>query len=227
MALFVLRKMFLQTHMRSHQVGIDVWFLVGPFVYFHTSCELTAKSLARLCGCAGSPEPSLVACVISTIIPWAGSNIVKRVKKDQLINLLMMCFAGWLYSESSRNYAEYRINNCRTGSDLHPACSHGEGTGGGCTEVKKICFKMSRDMTKPTKWVCIQWRLRSAWVFLIRVFAVRMRKAWVHSYPLSAERRLWSDWADAQVDPSLRWAHTHFVGFVMSWLSCCLFIFKY
>ena len=29
---------------------------------------------------------------------------------------------------------------------------------------------------------------------LIRVFAVRMKKAWVLSYPLSAQRRLWSDW---------------------------------
>ena len=55
---------------------------------------------------------------------------------------------------------------------------------------------------------------------LIRVFAVRMKKAWVLSYPLSAQRRLWSDWADAQADLSLRWAHTHFVGFVMSWLIC-------
>ena len=35
------------------------------------------------------------------------------------------------------------------------------------------------------------------------------------SYPLSAQQRLWSDWADAQADLSLRWAHTHFVGFVM------------
>ena len=26
------------------------------------------------------------------------------------------------------------------------------------------------------------------------------------------------DWADAQADLSLRLAHTHFVGFVMSWL---------
>ena len=49
---------------------------------------------------------------------------------------------------------------------------------------------------------------------LIRVFAVHMKKAWVLSYPLSAQRRLWSDWADAQADLSLRWAHTHFVGFV-------------
>ena len=34
--------------------------------------------------------------------------------------------------------------------------------------------------------------------------------AWI-SYPLSAQRRLWSDWANAQADLSLRWAHTHFV----------------
>ena len=55
---------------------------------------------------------------------------------------------------------------------------------------------------------------------LIRVFAVRMMKAWVLSYPLSAQQRLWSDWADAQADLSLRWAHSHFVGFVMSRLNC-------
>ena len=54
---------------------------------------------------------------------------------------------------------------------------------------------------------------------LIRVFAVRMKKAWVLSCPLSAQRRLWSDWADAQGDLSLRWAHIHFVGFVMSRLK--------
>ena len=32
-----------------------------------------------------------------------------------------------------------------------------------------------------------------------------------------------SDWADAQADLSLRWAHTHFVGFVMSQL---IYVFK-
>ena len=31
---------------------------------------------------------------------------------------------------------------------------------------------------------------------------------WAHSED-------WSDWADAQADLSLRWAHSHFVGFVM------------
>ena len=57
---------------------------------------------------------------------------------------------------------------------------------------------------------------------LIRVFAVCMKKAWVLSYPLSAQRRLWSDWADAQADLSLRWAHNHIVGFVtrrLKWMS--------
>ena len=53
---------------------------------------------------------------------------------------------------------------------------------------------------------------------LIRVFAVRMKNAWFLSYPLSAQRRLWSDWVDAQADQSLRWMHSHFIGFVMTWL---------
>ena len=48
---------------------------------------------------------------------------------------------------------------------------------------------------------------------LIRVFAVRMKKAWVLSYPLSAQRRLWSDWTDAQADLSLRLAHMSFCLF--------------
>ena len=48
---------------------------------------------------------------------------------------------------------------------------------------------------------------------LIRVFAVRMKKPWVLSYPLSAQQRLWSDWANAQADLSLHWAHSYFVGF--------------
>ena len=37
---------------------------------------------------------------------------------------------------------------------------------------------------------------------LIRVFAVPMKKAWVLSYSLSAQQRLWSDWANAQADLS-------------------------
>ena len=73
MVLFVLCKLILQSRMCSHSVGLYVGFLVGPFVHFYTSCVQTAKTLARLHECAGLPDPSLVAYVISTIISWAGS----------------------------------------------------------------------------------------------------------------------------------------------------------
>ena len=48
---------------------------------------------------------------------------------------------------------------------------------------------------------------------LIRVFAVRMKKPVVLSYPQRAKRSLWSDWADAQADLSLRWAYRSFFWF--------------
>ena len=82
MVLFVLSKLILQTRMRSHPVGLDVWFLVRPFVYFHTSGVRTAKALARLGGCTGSPESSLVTCVISTVISWAGPTFFSVLLKN-------------------------------------------------------------------------------------------------------------------------------------------------
>ena len=83
--------------------------------------------------------------------------------------------------------------------------------------------QLSRLMTKPTKWLHpaktqISLGIRPVW----SVFAVRMKKAWVLSYPVSAQRRLWSDWANARADLSLRWAHSHFVGFVMRRLNFTL-----
>ena len=74
--------------------------------------------------------------------------------------------------------------------------------------------KTNKMSVRPAK-TQISLGIRPVW----SVFAVRMKKAWVLSYPLSAQRRLWSDWADAQADLSLHWAHTHFVGFVMRRLT--------
>ena len=83
---------------------------------------------------------------------------------------------------------------------------------------------LRRDMRKPTKWLCAQRRLRSAWV-----------SAQSDQSSLSAWRKLGSlaiHWAhsegtlirvgSAQADLSLRWAHTHFVGFVMLRLISCI-----
>ena len=58
---------------------------------------------------------------------------------------------------------------------------------------------------------------------LISVFAVHMEKVWVLSYPLSAQQRLRSDWAYAQADLSLCWAHMPFYWFCHA-LAHTLFI---
>ena len=54
---------------------------------------------------------------------------------------------------------------------------------------------------------------------LIRVLAVRMKKPWDLSYPMRGQRRLWTDWADAQGCPV--WSEsllgTQVVLSVLSW----------
>ena len=83
---------------------------------------------------------------------------------------------------------------------------------------------MSRITTKPTKWhVCPAKTQISLGICpssqpghppsLIRVFAVRIKKTWVLTYTLSIQRRLWSDWADAQADLSLCRVHMSFCWF--------------
>ena len=122
MVLFVLRKLILQTRMRSHPVGLDVWFFIETFVYFHTSCMQTAKALARLRRCAGSPEPSLVAYVISTTISWAGSFYFVFKHKDCLKFWFVNQYHKWtalsyLFSPHQEyNVVQdlYSVNTCWT-----------------------------------------------------------------------------------------------------------------
>ena len=42
---------------------------------------------------------------------------------------------------------------------------------------------------------------------VIIVFIVRLKKLWTYSYPKCAQRRFWSDCANAKSDLNLRWAH--------------------
>ena len=57
---------------------------------------------------------------------------------------------------------------------------------------------------------------------LIRVFAVHSVGSWGPKVSSCGQRRLWSDWANAQAELSLHWAHSHFVGYVMSRLISLL-----
>ena len=102
MVLFILHKLILQTRMHSYPVGLDVWFLVGPFFYFHTSCVGTARALARLCRCAGLPKPSLVAYVISTIISCAGSfTYIHSSANNQIRRISSQGFILWARHDPS------------------------------------------------------------------------------------------------------------------------------
>ena len=68
LALFVLRGFVFQIRMRSHPVGLGVWFLVWPFVCFRGSCVRTARALAGLVG--------LVACAVGAMVSGASSNVL-------------------------------------------------------------------------------------------------------------------------------------------------------
>ena len=64
--------------------------------------------------------------------------------------------------------------------------------------------------------MCAQRRLRSAWTSAQSDQSLRCPHEESLGPWLSTERtaRLWSDWADAQANLSLRWADSHFVGFI-------------
>ena len=53
---------------------------------------------------------------------------------------------------------------------------------------------------------------------LTRVFAVRFMGSWGPNVSSCGQRRLWSDWADAKADLSLRREHMSFCSFCHRWL---------
>ena len=77
----------------------------------------------------------------------------------------------------------------------------------------KAKVEMSHDTTKPTKWLCAQSDQSSLCAHRY------LRIQGLFLFFSCGQRRLWSDWAHAQADLSLRWALTHFVGLVMSRLN--------
>ena len=94
--------------------------------------------------------------------------------------------------------------------------------------ISPISTEPPRD--KPTKWhvrptkTQISLGIRQIWsVSFLSTWRERGSLA-THWAQANAPIRLGgcpgSDWVDAQTDLSLRWAHSHFVGFVMSRLKC-------
>ena len=94
--------------MSSHSEGPGIWFSVWRFLLIHCLYERAAKVLARLRGCAGSPEPSLLAWAISTKFAWRGPNNVHIAKNsvfihDFKLNSLFPCVCVWVIWSCSRH----------------------------------------------------------------------------------------------------------------------------
>ena len=68
-------------------------------------------------------------------------------------------------------------------------------------------------MTNPIKWPVHRVNTRHP----LNLWSQSSLSAWrtlgPYSHPLRAQRRLWSDWMDAQSDMSLRWVHISFCLF--------------
>ena len=80
-----------------------------------------------------------------------------------------------------------------------------------------------RSMTKPTKWperpakTQISLDISTVW----SVFAVRMKKPWILSYRLRAQRRRWSDWADVRLGGCPGWSESSLGAQSLLVLPCC------
>ena len=156
----------------------------------------TAKTLIRLGGCPGWSESSLGAqslcwfCHVAAHVnsrSWLGNNPVwdytvcpgLSVHKLRIITVIV-CKAAVTYC-------------------LPPGIQFLAAL------VALTDIQMSQSTKQPTKWPVrpaktqISLGIHPVW----SVIPVHMKKPWGLGYPLSAYRRLWSDWADAQPDLSL------------------------
>ena len=153
--------------------------------------------------CGGSVEVhpcSHVGHVYQTKIPYSFPRSMEKSVKRNLVRLAEV----WLddYKQFYYNTISYRLvsRNVLSQSFL--------------LTIFSLPYKLSQCMTKPTM-ACAHSEDSDQPEHppgLIRVFPVRMKKAWVFSYPFSAQRRLWSDWPG--------WSETLLGAYLLLVLSC-------
>ena len=87
--------------MPSHSEGPGIWLSVWRFLLTHCLYERTTEVLARLCGCACSPEPSLLAQTISNKFAWRGPSVNQLQNFVILSRLDFLCCFFHLRSTNS------------------------------------------------------------------------------------------------------------------------------
>ena len=139
MALFVLRKLIFQMRMHTNPVGLDVWFLVGPY------CLLPYLMYANS---EGSDKTAQML-----RLTWAFTSRLC----EKYHNLM-----SWLkYSSSPYHYHSNKIEPCHEKRDLNVVyfvifrmCIHSHSIGPETWLFvwSFILFHMRHSMTKPTMW---------------------------------------------------------------------------
>ena len=156
MVLSVLCKLILQTHMRSHPVALDV-LICGRTLRVLPYLMCANSEGSRLCRWAGSPEPSLVAHVISTMISFL---LIKNYNRYRL--------CSWVTSKAVKHKVLATSEHSK--NSFHSLCEMSLPIWNTCAQWRCLCKPysspiggyLSCDMTKPTKLLCAQQRLRSA-----------------------------------------------------------------
>ena len=154
--------------MHSLPVGLDVWFLIGPFIYFHTSCVQTAKALVRLRGSAGSSEPSLVTYVISTIISWAG--IINQIVLNFIVQFLPWTDVNHSFSQPISSFTDLWHFLCVTLTIISLASLFGD-PGKQC---RPRSSKDSDQILRMPRLICLHWTHRALVGFVMR----RLKTFW-------------------------------------------------
>ena len=144
---------------------------------------------------------------------WNHETVFLNVSTHTDNSVVTFTFSGQVQFWFSHRKAEYRLSRCYEAwalshvlvSLMNRACFFQLC----CFYVflKDPLFKIYEPPHDKTN----KMNVRPAWT-QIRVFAVRMKKCWALNYLVSAQWRLWSDWA-AQADLSFCWAHISFCWF--------------
>ena len=113
--------------------------------------------------------------------------------------------------DSLKNYNSihklFKLSNCN-GKSIQKNNKRATKT---CTHhhAREKKYKWATSWRNQQNDLCAQQRLRSVWSESLQC------AQWVAKVSSCGQRGLWSDWADAQADLSLRWAHRSFCWF------CC------
>ena len=142
-----------------------LWVAKDPSFFMQT-----AKTLIRLGGCPGWSESSLGAHAILLVLSWGGSypfatSFSSLMSHTYLVHFSSLCeicrvvnsLRSW-HDFLSAHEEVVRVGPFHVVSVWH--CVEGSYWQGKLVKHEEVCVilenKMSRDMTKPTKWVCAQ-----------------------------------------------------------------------